>query len=218
MKILLTVLIIGLSFSAQAKTLHNVLKQHASPYLAMHGGDPVAWQEWNKETVNRAKKEGKLIYVSSGYFSCHWCHVMQRESYRHPEIAKLLNKHFIPVKVDRELNPSLDSRMIDFVEKTRGYAGWPLNVFITPEGHPLVGIVYLPPTDFQALLDSMVSEWQSRSAELKEVAAQASLELVSTKPINKIKIDKTFTKKLQQQLLNQTFTQADKMLLVFIAS
>ena len=117
MKTLLTVLTLILSFSVQAKTLQNVLKQHASPYLAMHGNDPVAWQEWNKETVNRAKKEGKLIYVSSGYFSCHWCHVMQRETYQNKHIAKILNTYFIPVKVDREINSALDSRLIDFVER-----------------------------------------------------------------------------------------------------
>jgi len=210
-KKIITLLMLCLPLVINAKALTNQLKEHNAPYLAMHGNDPVAWQEWNAQTVKRAKQENKLLFVSSGYFSCHWCHVMQRESYRHPEIAKLLNKHFIPVKVDRELNPSLDSRMIDFVEKTRGYAGWPLNVFITPEGHPLVGIVYLPPADFQALLDSMINEWKNRSAELQQVAAQASLELVSPKFINKIKTDKTFTKNLQQNLLNQTFAQADEM-------
>ena len=83
-------------------------------------------------------------------------------------------------------------------------------MFITPEGHPLVGIVYLPPADFQALLDSMINEWKNRSTELQQVAAQASLELVSPKFINKIKTDKTFTKNLQQNLLNQTFAQADE--------
>ena len=96
----------------------------------MHGDDPVQWQEWNEQTIKKAQEQNKLLFVSSGYFSCHWCHVMQRESYKNKDTAKLLNDNFIPVKVDRELNASLDSRLIDFVEKTRGYAGWPLNVLL----------------------------------------------------------------------------------------
>ena len=127
----------------------NQLTNHPSAYLAMHGEDPVHWQEWGEAAQQAAVQEDKLLFVSSGYFSCHWCHVMQRESFSNPEIAALLNKHFIPVKVDRELNPALDTRLIDFVERTRGYAGWPLNVFITPEGYPLVGLVYLPEADFK---------------------------------------------------------------------
>ncbi|WP_455211265.1 DUF255 domain-containing protein [Kaarinaea lacus] len=124
--------------------LVNQLKNHASPYLAMHGEDPVAWQSWSEDILKLAQKSNKLIFISIGYFSCHWCHVMQRESYQDTGVAKRLNSEFIPVKVDRELDPALDAHLIDFVQKTRGYAGWPLNVFLTPEGHPIVGIVYLP--------------------------------------------------------------------------
>ena len=199
------------SISAQAEILTNQLGEHSSPYLAMHGNDPVAWQEWNEQTVKLAQKENKLLFVSSGYFSCHWCHVMQRESFSNPGIARLLNKYFIPVKVDRELNASLDSRLIDFVEKTRGYAGWPLNVFITPAGHPLVGIVYLPATDFQRLLNSMFNEWQNRNSELVTIAAQASIELGDSEKIIKTQITKTFKDKLKQNFLDQAFNQADEM-------
>ncbi|HID44655.1 MAG TPA: DUF255 domain-containing protein [Chromatiaceae bacterium] len=110
----------------------------------MHGQDPVAWQVWNAETLELARKEGKLLFVSSGYFACHWCHVMQRESYQNAAVAALLNEYFIPVKVDRELNPALDEHLIDFVQRTQGRAGWPLNVFLTPEGYPVVGMTYLP--------------------------------------------------------------------------
>ena len=92
----------------------NELKSNASPYLAMHGDDPVDWLPWGKEALDKAKKENKIILVSIGYFSCHWCHVMQRESYQSPMIAALLNKDYISVKVDRELNPVLDKRLIEF--------------------------------------------------------------------------------------------------------
>jgi uncharacterized protein YyaL (SSP411 family) len=193
------------------QTLTNQLKNHGSPYLAMHGDDPVQWQEWNEQTIKTAQQQNKLLFVSSGYFSCHWCHVMQRESYSNSQIAALLNKNFIPVKVDRELNASLDSRLIDFVEKTRGYAGWPLNVFITPQGHPVVGMVYVPPVDFQGVLQSINNEWQSRSDELKVIAAQASKELSENSKAEKIIVTKDFRSKLAKKLIQETFALADDM-------
>ena len=112
----------------QALALNNELASHPSPYLALHGDDPVAWQEWDPEVFAAAQRENKLVYVSVGYFSCHWCHVMQDESYKHPDIANILNRHFIPVKVDRELQPALDEALMAFVQSTQGRGGWPLNV------------------------------------------------------------------------------------------
>jgi uncharacterized protein YyaL (SSP411 family) len=148
----LSAILVFLSQGAAAAPLANQLRQHASPYLALHGDDPVAWQEWTPTAVERARREGKLLYLSIGYFSCHWCHVMQRESYRNAQIARYLNEHFIPVKVDRELDPALDARLIEFVESTRGQSGWPLNVFVTPDGHPLYATLYHPPQDFLGIL------------------------------------------------------------------
>ena len=167
------------SFAIDAAALKNQLVKHASPYLAMHGSDPVQWQDWNETTVKRALKENKLIYISSGYFSCHWCHVMQRESYKNNEVAKILNRFFIPVKVDRELNPALDARLIDFVEKTQGQAGWPLNVFITPEGYPLVGMTYVPSKNFIQILNNLSQQWNQEADYLKNIAKQATEELLS---------------------------------------
>lgn len=170
--------------------IKNTLKQHASPYLAMHGDDPVAWQEWNEQTVARAKKEGKLIFVSSGYFSCHWCHVMQRESYKNTNVAKILNNFFIPVKVDREINSALDSHLIDFVERTQGRAGWPLNVFITPQGYPLVGMTYVPTDNFIAILNNLKDKWINEKETLESIAKQATDELTTvevTRRSSKIK-------------------------------
>lgn len=155
----------------------NVLKNNPSPYLAMHGNDPVHWQEWNSNVVARAKAENKLLFVSIGYFACHWCHVMQKESYQAEDVAKILNEKFISVKVDRELNPALDARLIEFVNRTRGYSGWPLNVFITPEGYPLFGMVYLPHDDFNALIGKLSSYWDEDSAGLLADAKQAASEL-----------------------------------------
>lgn len=128
--------------------LVNQLGSSPSPYLAIHGDDPVAWQEWSPATLELARKQNKLLFVSIGYFSCHWCHVMQAESYRNARIAELINQNFIPVKVDRELAVALDAQMIAFAQATLGSAGWPLNVFITQEGYPLYVTLYEKPDRF----------------------------------------------------------------------
>ncbi len=170
--------------------LSNQLAHHPSPYLALHGGDPVQWQDWSQAVVDQARAENKLIYISSGYFACHWCHVMQRESYQNDAIAKLLNDRFIPVKIDRELQPALDAHLIGFVQRTRGHAGWPLNVFLTPEGYPLVGLTYVPAKEFDALLKRVTQVWKERPEELKStarVAAQALLK--QQEPLQSMAID-----------------------------
>ncbi len=148
----------------------SALKNHASPYLAMHGNDPVHWSEWNEAALQKARKENKLLFVSIGYFACHWCHVMHRESFSNPEIAKKLNTDYISIKVDRELNPVLDKRLIDFVSATNGSAGWPLNVFITPDGDPLVGATYIPPEAFSQALTNLAKQWKKDSKTLKAEA------------------------------------------------
>jgi uncharacterized protein YyaL (SSP411 family) len=158
---------------ANAAGLTNQLKHHSSPYLALHGDDPVAWQDWRASAIKAARRQNKLLFVSIGYFSCHWCHVMQRESYRNPEIASYLNRHFVAVKVDRELEPALDARLIAFVEKTQGISGWPLNVFITPEGYPLYAVLYMPPAEFKAVLSRLQQLWQQDRENLKQVAREA---------------------------------------------
>lgn len=161
-----------LPLAASAAPLANQLKHHPSPYLAMHAADPVTWQDWSAGAVERARREGKLLYISVGYFSCHWCHVMQRESYRNQDIAKFLNRHFVPVKVDRELEPALDARLIEFAERTRGVSGWPLNVFVTPEGYPVYAALYLPPAEFKQVLERLQGLWVSDRASLERLARE----------------------------------------------
>ncbi len=151
----------------------NNLLDHPSPYLAMHGKDPVHWQVWGEKAVQLAKKLNRPLFISSGYFSCHWCHVMQRESYQGPLLAKFINSHFVPVKVDRELNPALDSHLIEFVELTRGRAGWPLNVFLTPEGYPILGMTYLPRERFYSVLKQLRERWENEPDELRRIAEEA---------------------------------------------
>ncbi|HHJ16525.1 MAG TPA: thioredoxin domain-containing protein [Gammaproteobacteria bacterium] len=170
-------LVTGLAVSATADpVLHNRMAAHPSPYLAMHGADPVYWQEWNRETLDLARKLNRPLLVSIGYFSCHWCHVMQRESYRDPLLAKMLNEHFIPVKVDRELAPALDAHLIEFVQLTRGNAGWPLNVFLTPEGEPIVGMTYMPREQFYKVLDNLRLRWEDDPDQLRKMARRGMTE------------------------------------------
>jgi uncharacterized protein YyaL (SSP411 family) len=168
------ILLIGLLPAvAGAAALANRLADHPSPYLALHGHDPVAWQEWNAATLARAKRENKLLFVSVGYFACHWCHVMQRESYKNPQIAALLNRDFIPVKVDRELNSGLDDGLQSFSGRLNGVAGWPLNAFVTPEGYPAFVVLYVPPDDLRVLLTQLAGRWAADSAGIRRLARLA---------------------------------------------
>lgn len=186
--------------------LVNQLKSSPSPYLAIHGDDPVAWQEWSPATLELARRQNKLLFVSIGYFSCHWCHVMQAESYRNAQIAALLNQNFIPVKVDRELEVALDAEMIAFAHNTLGSAGWPLNVFITPEGYPLYATLYEKPDRFSVILTSLGKEWQADSAGLKAIAQKT---VKAAQPIKKIKPGAELAVKYRKQLVQETLAQAD---------
>lgn len=167
-------LILLLPVAAGAAQPRNRLAGHPSPYLALHADDPVAWQEWNADTVARARRENKLLFVSVGYFACHWCHVMQRESYKNPQIAALLNREFIPVKVDRELNSGLDAALQAFSAQLNGIAGWPLNAFVTPEGYPAFVVLYAPPDDFRTLLTQISGRWATDAAGIRRLARQAA--------------------------------------------
>lgn len=161
-----------LLYGTAVSALSNQLGDHPSPYLALHGSDPVAWQNWDATAVDLARERGKLLYISVGYFSCHWCHVMQKESYKDPEVARLLNRNFIPVKVDRELEPALDARLIGFAQKTQGRAGWPLNVFLTPDGHPLYAVLYMPTGNFIQVLTRLDELWRKDRQNLVDIAGR----------------------------------------------
>ncbi len=170
-------LFLFLFFSQAAFGLSNQLENHPSPYLALHGSDPVAWQDWNAKVLEKAQADDKLILISSGYFACHWCHVMQKESFKDKEIAALMNKHYIPVKLDRELHSALDDYLMDYTERTNGQAGWPLTVFLTPEGYPLIGATYMQPDQFQQVLQKLQLTWDSERDKTRELARRATLAL-----------------------------------------
>ena len=198
---LLLLLLIPITSPSAEAALENQVLNHPSPYLAMHGEDPVAWQTWGAGTLELARKLNRPLLVSIGYFSCHWCHVMQRESYRDPELAALLNQYFIPVKVDRELEPALDAHLIEFVQLTRKHAGWPLNVFLTPEGYPLVGMTYVPRDQFYNILERLHKLWQSDNETLRANAINfmQQWEKLRTPVPGEKAVSDSLTKKFRQQ-------------------
>src|SRR5438552_4272969 len=122
----------------------NRLAQETSPYLLEHANNPVDWYPWGSQALERARTEHKPILLSIGYSSCHWCHVMARESFEDDEVARVLNASFVPVKVDREEHPDVDDAYIRAVHAIHGNAGWPLSVFLTPAGKPFYGGTYFP--------------------------------------------------------------------------
>ena len=124
----------------------NHLKNETSPYLLQHADNPVEWYPWCSEAFERAKSEDKPIFLSIGYSTCHWCHVMAHESFENTETAELLNKYFISVKVDREERPDIDSVYMTVCQAFTGSGGWPMSVFITWDKKPFLAGTYFPPT------------------------------------------------------------------------
>ena len=124
----------------------NRLAQTNSPYLLQHANNPVDWYPWSQEALEKARQEDKPIFLSIGYAACHWCHVMAHESFEDEEIAAIMNDHFINIKVDREERPDLDTIYMNAVVAMTGQGGWPMSVFLTPDGEPFFGGTYFPPT------------------------------------------------------------------------
>ena len=143
----------------------NRLANETSPYLRQHQDNPVDWYPWGPEALARAKELQRPILVSIGYSTCHWCHVMAHESFENPEIARIMNDHFVSIKVDREERPDLDAIYMQAVQAMSGQGGWPLNVFLTPEGVPFFGGTYWPPRDhppmpgFPRVLMTIANAW-----------------------------------------------------------
>jgi len=148
----------------------NRLILEDSPYLLQHAHNPVDWFAWSEQAFEKAKKENKPIFLSIGYSTCHWCHVMERESFDNPKIAGLLNEHFICIKVDRERRPEVDAIYMTAVMMISGHGGWPMSVFLTPEGKPFYGGTYFKPDAFSDLLSQINLLWQNESAKLIEQA------------------------------------------------
>src|SRR4051812_1703185 len=150
----------------------NALARETSPYLRQHAETPVDWMAWGEDALRRAREEDKPLLVSIGYSACHWCHVMERESFEDPETARLMNERFVCVKVDREERPDVDAIYMDAVQAMTGSGGWPLNAFITPDGVPFYAGTYFPPQGRQGapswrqVLTAVAEAWRTRREEI----------------------------------------------------
>jgi uncharacterized protein len=152
----------------------NRLALETSPYLLQHADNPVNWYAWGEEALQRARAENKPILVSIGYAACHWCHVMERESFEDPKVAELMNERFVCIKVDREERPDVDAIYMDAVQAMTGQGGWPLNAFLTPEGVPFFAGTYFPPQPrhgmpaWSQVVVGVGNAWQEQRAEIEE--------------------------------------------------
>ena len=161
----------------------NKLVNEKSPYLLQHSHNPVDWHPWGTAAFKKAKVEDKLLLVSIGYATCHWCHVMERESFEDPDLAAYLNAHFVPVKVDREERPDVDKIYMDALHALGQQGGWPLNMFVTPEGKPVTGGTYFPPRpmygrkSFRELLENMALIWKNEREKIFSTADQLAAHL-----------------------------------------
>ncbi len=161
----------------------NRLAREKSPYLLQHANNPVDWYAWGEDAFEKSRSEDKPIFLSIGYSTCHWCHVMERESFESEEIAALLNRHFVPVKLDREERPDVDRIYMTFVQATTGGGGWPMSVWLTPDRKPFFGGTYFPPDNrygrpgFRAILEHIAQAWLSDRPRIAQSGAEIVAQL-----------------------------------------
>ncbi|MHC4271246.1 MAG: thioredoxin domain-containing protein [Planctomycetota bacterium] len=168
----------------------NNLINESSPYLLQHAHNPVDWYPWSDEAFKLAKEQDKPVFLSVGYSTCHWCHVMEHESFENVEIAKIMNENFINIKVDREQRPDVDKIYMDAVHMMTGSGGWPMSVFLTPDGKPFYGGTYFPPEDmygrpgFKRILLSIADAWKNKREDILDSAGRISKSLqdINTTP------------------------------------
>ena len=158
----------------------NKLIDQTSPYLLQHAYNPVNWYPWGKEALNKAKQEDKPIIVSIGYSACHWCHVMERESFENEEIAQIMNEHFVCIKVDREERPDVDQIYMDAVNSMGQRGGWPLNVFLTSDALPFYGGTYFSPQNWSRVLLNIAQMYEKNRDKLVSSAKQITEALNSS--------------------------------------
>lgn len=196
----------------------NHLIHESSPYLLQHAHNPVNWYPWGEEALNKAKAENKPILVSIGYAACHWCHVMERESFENEATAAIMNEHFINIKIDREERPDLDHIYMDAVQAMTGSGGWPLNVFLTPEAKPFYGGTYFPPQrafnrpGWNDVLLGIVQSFNERRTEIETQAENLTEHLVKSNAFigKETEKEQIFTIENCDQIFQQLMKQADR--------
>lgn len=154
-----------------ADTHTNALIHETSPYLLQHAHNPVNWEAWGPEVLERAQKEDKLIIISIGYAACHWCHVMEKECFEDEAVAQVMNGHFINIKIDREERPDVDQIYMDAIQMISGQGGWPLNLVALPDGRPFWGATYLPKDNWTNILQQLADLYKKDKAKVVQYAA-----------------------------------------------
>ena len=186
----------------------NRLIHEKSPYLLLHAHNPVDWYPWGEEAFAKARREQRPIFLSIGYFTCHWCHVMERESFSDPAIAEIMNRSFVSIKVDREERTDLDRIYMSFVQATTGSGGWPMSVFLTPDRKPFFGGTYFPKDNgygrmgFRTVLLRIADAWQKDRGKILQSADQVTLELQK-----RVNADVGDPRQLQPVVLDKTYEQ-----------
>jgi uncharacterized protein YyaL (SSP411 family) len=195
----------------------NRLIHETSPYLLQHAHNPVQWYPWGEEALQKAKTEDKPILVSIGYAACHWCHVMERESFEDESTATIMNEHFVNIKIDREERPDLDHIYMDAVQAMTGSGGWPLNVFLTPDAKPFFGGTYFPPqrafnrSSWKEVLESVRHAYTEKKHEIESQAENLTAHMVSANAFGMQKQgdDILFSEEQLQAIADNILTQAD---------
>ncbi|WP_079703954.1 thioredoxin domain-containing protein [Daejeonella lutea] len=175
--------------------MSNRLKDQTSPYLLQHANNPVDWYPWGEEALLRAKVENKLILVSIGYSACHWCHVMEHESFEDQEVARVMNDNFICVKIDREVRPDIDQIYMNAVQLMTGSGGWPLNCFCLPDQRPIYGGTYFRKPDWISLLNNLADFWKNKPDEAEEYAVRLTEGIRQSEQLIPVKSEAEFSVK-----------------------
>ncbi len=194
----------------------NSLINESSPYLLQHAHNPVNWLSWGSEALQKAKNENKVILVSIGYAACHWCHVMERESFENEAVAEKMNRYFINIKIDREERPDLDHIYMDAVQAISGSGGWPLNVFLTPDAKPFYGGTYFPPvkaysrSSWTEVIIAINQSWNEKPQEIEAQAENLLQHLKQSGNFDNLKIsDHLFTRQHCNEIAENILKQAD---------
>jgi uncharacterized protein YyaL (SSP411 family) len=194
----------------------NRLIKETSPYLLQHAHNPVDWYPWSEEAFEKARKENKPVLVSIGYAACHWCHVMERESFEDPDVAAFMNEYFVSIKVDREERPDVDHIYMDAVQAMTGSGGWPLNVFITSEGKPFYGGTYYPPkrafnrASWLEILHAIAQAYSEKKDEIENQAAGLTEHLQNMNAVGGGKDEGVFDKKNIEAAFQNIMKTADR--------
>jgi uncharacterized protein YyaL (SSP411 family) len=180
----------------------NRLSKASSPYLLQHANNPVDWFPWGEEALEKARKENKLILVSIGYSACHWCHVMEHESFENEEVAQLMNRFFVCIKIDREERPDIDQIYMNAVQLMTGRGGWPLNCFCLPDQRPIYGGTYFPREDWKNLLTNLANFWETKPEEALDYAERLTDGIKNSEKLPIIKENKKYTLQNIDEILN----------------